>query len=541
MADVALAYRGASLATGRMIALGDRVVAEDNGRTLVRLGLIFLLRIDRALEEATVAIGTISAPTRRRDAPALGLARVGDAAGDRAAPFVDRFLGAPVDAGRELGIGDERDRPDLAIRIRDRAALRVHVADAVGVATGAERIGGGLDLVLPADDLAVRLLPDVEALDERVPGLIDDPVLPVVPAPRHVDRAEDVPLPGRDLHRLVVGRLGADRHLVERGAERHLLRAAADRGIGEIGAGIEIAAREQAVGDVVAPPIVGVGRRRRLEEPLRSEIEIALTDLGEARCVPAIRVVLVKGDRLEVERASFVAVAAVVEEGVGVGDEVARPVDPHVLALVPSAIGAVLLDDVELFAGDRVVALAHVEVRIDRPDRDDETVVGLASRTALPIGGGDELVGVAGDEELLGDLEANPAGEILNAVAGEGIGPLHREHEGAHVELGRVGRVAEVADQIRFVDRVRLHSIDRRALARAARGTCSKSPHPGGHGQEAEPSHPIRSHGPLVSFCVCTRVRLAKARDFSNGRSIAERRRSIADCSAGSPRRAPCR
>ena len=52
-------------------------------------------------------------------------------------------------------------------------------------------------------------------------------------------------------------------------------------------------------------------------------------------------------------------------------DEVLRPVDAHVFALVPGAIAVVLHDDVRLLAGLRVVVTANVEVLVDLERGDD--------------------------------------------------------------------------------------------------------------------------------------------------------------------------
>src|SRR5262245_39469518 len=77
----------------------------------------------------------------------------------------------------------------------------------------------------------------------------------------------------------------------------------------------------------------------------------------ETRCVGMRRILDVVGDRL--------ALDAVEDPGQreepGVVEQVLRPVDPEILALMPRPIGRVLGDDVLLFAGQRVVRATDVE------------------------------------------------------------------------------------------------------------------------------------------------------------------------------------
>ena len=356
--------------------------------------------------------------------------------------------------------------------------------------------------------LVVGLLEDVPARGEAVPLVVDDAVAAVVPVAVVREEAEQLHLATVPVGGLVVG---VD-DLLEGEPQLHLARVAAEA---------RVLADELACGKVAVLLVVD---DLRGGERLVGDVEVARLEIerGGVRARGVADVV--------VDRVPLHAVEAHLRDGVEVvrvGDEVLGPVDAQVVALVPRAIPVVLLDDVVLFAGRRVVPAAHVELLRDGEARDDLAVGGRArgdlrldavdhGRPRLVVAGAavragavgvvDQLVGEARDELRLGDLPPDAHGrlrvrareELLGAGAGRDV-----DDRRAEVELGIVGGVRElVADEERLRQRADLHLVDRVALLRATH----RERAPQSEGSQTEPRRIDEPHEKHFSPPITTRT-----------------------------------
>jgi hypothetical protein len=170
------------------------------------------------------------------------------------------------------------------------------------------------------------------------------------------------------------------------------------------------------------------------------------------------------------------------------------PVHADEVAVLPRPIGRVLFDDVELFAGHRVVLPADVEVALDRVHRDGRARGVLAAVDAFGVGAGDVLVGPARDEIVALDRPLDP-----RELAG-----LSRERERRRVRRvdDRLQEVPLAAEQIGLARDVPLRAIDRRQRVDARRTEHDErhDPEPNEHAVPPEPKK-------FAHRCRCARTR----------------------------------
>jgi hypothetical protein len=406
---------------------------------------------------------------------ALGVLRGTDGGAETDVPHM-RGLGRGLvvvlvaEVGHVPGNGDR-----LALAVGERALLAEGIAlgaaadglalvlgaVAVGVAVGVLAVPGGrrgvaLDGAGHAGRVGVVVgaLPDLVVAEEAVPVVVGHAVVAGVAPAIDVEAAvglEAVAVP-------VLGLEVAVDDAAEGLADGELHRVAA--GVGEAAAH-EVAVEPAGGDEAEAPAEEADVDHAGDDEGLVGDVEVAVIDVEHRR----VRIVG-SGDVVGEGLVGDVAVDAEQRQGVevvGVGGEVLRPVDADVLALVPRPVDGVLLEHVDLLARGRVVLPDDVEVALDGIGGDDDAVLRGAADTAA-VGVVDPLVGQPGNEQVLGDLEAD---------AGDGLGVGRREQavlrravadvdQGAlRPELGIVGRTVEVlADEERLRQRVRLDPID---------------------------------------------------------------------------------
>ena len=515
------------------VVVADRVVADvEGGLALVdglRLHLVgepatdlhhlLLRRRGVAVEELRVAARAIAVA----GAAALDLATVRDRDVEELAPrcahLLERSLlrdlglppiPIPADLVLErvggLLVEEVGDGPQLAIAHGERAAVLGDVALRAGV-TGVAGDGvlagiGGAVLVgvvvATAGRVLVALLPDVVDRLEAMRGAVLEPVLRI---PRGARGAEprigavalaagvaDHVLPRVVVLEFLEVLVGL--HAREAGADGGLLRVAVEgrrpREIADELALLDLAPREAHV--------LGV------DGELVRDVEVAVLGL-EMRRVLGARIRDVVRDGRDG--------GAVAEPDAVVGrrDQVLRPVDAYVLALVPRAIAVVLDDDVRLLAGGRVVVAPDVEVLHDLERRDDGA---RGSRRCALVGGAGDVPGggaaVVGARRLLiraprqdhalGDVPANAidGGELADRVGA--LADRAADGERFHPELGVVvGALQVLPQEERLRQRVGLHSVDGITLGGAASREASR----GCEHHEARSGQP-RAHGRILSM-----------------------------------------
>jgi len=247
-----------------------------------------------------------------------------------------------------------------------------------------------------------------------------------------------------------------------------------------------------------------------VDEPLGGDVEVASrvprgTELGIGlRCVDAVSVVvpdLARLDLAEVGRVGRTGVVLLPGHGrkrqatekltvkhpspVGVVNQTARPVDADVVPVIPTAIDRVFTDDVAGLARGGVVVVANVEVRQDAVGRDNEPSLRTGRTSTAPIGTVNVLVGLAGEEDVLLDLPADPIDVVVGAHGHHRLVGGRVDDEVLHVELWVVSAVGViVADQPGFLDRSLLEARDGRSLLRAV---SRPKQHGNGERKEREP------------------------------------------------------
>ena len=239
--------------------------------------------------------------------------------------------------------------------------------------------------------------------------------------------------------------------------------------------GVAVAGRCAALHEVVVEPA-----RRQLVEAPAEPAEVDLLGFGERLG----RDVEVAGLRIEVGRIGRIGIVDVVGhvlvldaaehaehaqrvEVVAVGREVLGPVDAHVLALVPGAVGVVLLDDVALLAGGLVVAARHVEMFGDL-EGDRDGAVRARGPVALAVRVGDALVGDAPDQQIFGDDPLEPRHRLRigrREQAGLRGAEADVDQRAARPKFRVVaGMIEPLADEEALFQGVGLHAVDGCAL-----------------------------------------------------------------------------
>jgi hypothetical protein len=144
---------------------------------------------------------------------------------------------------------------------------------------------------------------------------------------------------------------------------------------------------------------------------------------------------------------------------------VPRPVDAHVVPLVPGSLD-VLLDDVGLLARHPVVGTPDVEVLLDPVGQHHGALEGAVLQRGLGVG--DVLVRASAEQPLLLDVPGDPVHLTLQADEYRAVAVGHVHDRVAHVPLAREGLLGHG---------VRLHRVDRRGRA-AHQGRRQRGPHP---------------------------------------------------------------
>ena len=304
----------------------------------------------------------------------------------------------------------------------------------MGIAVGADDVRAGIPGALLrglAHAPVVAVGPEVPRALEAAAAGVGGLVVLVVRPPLHVEVAEQLHVGARPARALVVAILD-----LQEGVAHHDL---GGRAVVEV---IEVPAQ----GDRAVLGEIGVDLGDGLGEEDRRDLQVRVRHLGR---------VLRRGVRdgvghgLEGHRLLGVEVP--------VGDDVGRPVDADVLALVPEPVRGILDEDVALLTGRRVVVPADVEVRLDRP-RGHGRALEFAVRVAIRVGSLDPLVGAHGDEQVLLDPPPDPV--ELPLIADERELRLVRRVDHSALEV-------PLTLELRLGDRVLLDLDDRLARLRA--------------------------------------------------------------------------
>ena len=370
-------------------------------------------------------------------------------------------------------------------QVRVVGEFGVEVVDDLAGLAAVDRVGRRVALAVgddsPGGVALDGVLPDVPAVDEVVAAFLGRAALAVVGLPHGAEEAELREPVDLELDAVIAGQTGGSQR------RRRAIHSVAGDRIPGVAEGFAVAARDHlAVG--VLERRVGQGRHRQQR--------VAIGDLGrpapeDARRVVGVRFVehhraplVVRGAELlggEVDvvvaddRPRRVHVRLVVlpdrEAGVqSLGHEerrhrvgrrgrlgqVLRPVDAHVLAVGPGAIGDVFGDDVGLFARARVVLALHVEVRRDREHQHGRVHVVVAAGERR-LGAHRVVVSAVSHQVLLEDVEADLHEVAHRALEGVVAGRGHADGGLAVVEGPR--RAIQVEED-RLVHLVGLRSID---------------------------------------------------------------------------------